>query len=62
MDKPKTTSSSTSGHREETYWEFVERTAAKVDNYPAWKLGGRADDVKRSPSGSQRSGEKKLAR
>lgn len=31
---------------DEEYWEFVDRTAKKVETYPAWKRGG--DNVKLS--------------
>ena len=29
------------------YWEFIDKTAKKVENYPAWKRGGgNADNAK----------------
>jgi len=28
--------------KKETYWEFVDRTAKEVDQWPEWKKGGRS--------------------
>lgn len=39
MAKQKSQESSKSS-KEETYWQFVERTSDEVAKFPAWKLGG----------------------
>ena len=48
MSKPKSTESR-KNPKEETYWQFVERTAADVATWPAWKLGGTSSRDPQTP-------------
>lgn len=38
---------------EREYWDFIDRTAKRVESYPEWKRGGSSADTEKS---SKKSG------
>lgn len=55
MSKPKS-QESTKDTKQETYWQFVERTSEEVAKFPPWKLGGTSS---RQATSSTKGSDKK---